>query len=102
MGLSFFYPDNQFISCKGYYFYLPANVDACAFHAYRVFYQKSHLYPLSVTPHGGKTESKWRLCLPVGNQFTLALVQNAQGDADEVCKRELQIHLPMLASVTIG
>ncbi|KAM7533602.1 hypothetical protein Aperf_G00000127576 [Anoplocephala perfoliata] len=61
----------------------------------------SHLYPVSVTPHGGKTESKWRLCLPVDNQFTLALVQNAQGCGDEVYKRELQIHLPVLASVTI-
>ncbi|KAM3176168.1 hypothetical protein ACTXT7_007040 [Hymenolepis weldensis] len=63
----------------------------------------SHLYPVHGSSQGVKSESTWRLCLPVGNHFTLALMQKPQeeGGGDEVCQRELQIHLPPLASVTI-
>nr|CDS30613.1 anaphase promoting complex subunit 1 [Hymenolepis microstoma] len=64
----------------------------------------SHLYPIHGTSQGDKSELTWRLCLPVGDQFTLALMKKPLegGDVgDEVCQRELQIHLPSLANVTI-
>ncbi|VDO04499.1 unnamed protein product [Rodentolepis nana] len=64
----------------------------------------SHLYSIHGPSQGDKSESTWRLCLPVGNQFTLALMKKPLdgGDVgDEVCQRELQIHLPPLANVTI-
>ncbi|VDM16879.1 unnamed protein product [Hydatigera taeniaeformis] len=68
----------------------------------------SHLSSVPVTSLGTKSDSTWRLCLPTGHQFTLAFMKQVQESNEEGCKirfqvfeRGLEIHLPLLANITL-
>lgn len=68
----------------------------------------SHLSSVPVTSLEAKSDASWRLCLPTGHQFTLAFMKEVRRNDEEdcqnsvqVCEREMAIHLPVLASVTL-
>eukprot|EP00108_Taenia_solium_P003794 TsM_000254400 transcript=TsM_000254400 gene=TsM_000254400 len=68
----------------------------------------SHLSSVPVTSLEAKSDATWRLCLPTGHQFTLAFMKHVQGSDEEdsenrlqICERELEIHLPVLANITL-
>ncbi|KAL5108600.1 Anaphase-promoting complex subunit 1 [Taenia crassiceps] len=68
----------------------------------------SHLFSVPVTSLETKSDATWRLCLPIGHQFTLAFMTRVQESDEEdsenrlqVCERELEIHLPVLANITL-
>lgn len=64
---------------------------------------------MPVTSLEAKSDATWRLCLPTRHQFTLAFMKQVQGSDEEdsenglqICERELEIHLPVLANITLG